>query len=457
MFHRFRAPVIGATLSRFSLKSIICVGLIALSPLSIAQNIASQNSLNLSTAIKRTMAQHPSLKVFKFRQSALNGHQQTQTLKPAYNIALEAENAIGTGNFNVLDKAKFTLSLSSVLEMGNKRDTRLSVIDNRRNMLFAAQEVAALNLLGEVTRRYINVLAAQERLQLANDAAQLTRDTLAEIDKRSRAGVMHGAQVKRAMASVGQATLSVSYERTQLSNAKMALSMLWSETSPSYERVDGDLFAFTADVDFNVLFANIKKNPALLAIITKQRLLESKVRLTQSKSSADITWSVGVSRFQESNDIALSAGVSMALFTAKRNAGAIAAARAALNETTINKQALLLELRGALYQAYSNRQQAIFTVNSLKNSIIPTLTLAFEETRLAYQRGRFSYLDYLSARQELLFSRRALIDAAALAQRDGANIEQLINQPLAVVRHSSLNRSLNRSLNTSLNNSGISQ
>ncbi|MEC7303762.1 MAG: TolC family protein, partial [Pseudomonadota bacterium] len=35
------------------------------------------------------------------------------------------------------------------------------------------------------------------------------------------------------------------------------------------------------------------------------------------------------------------------------------------------------------------------------------------ETQAAYQRGRYGYLDYVSARQELLSARRTQIEAAA--------------------------------------------
>ena len=95
----------------------------------------------------------------------------------------------------------------------------------------------------------------------------------------------------------------------------------------------------------------------------------------------------------------------------------------------------MLQLHNQLQQAYSSRKQAIYSANSLRNTIIPLLEEALAETQIAYQRGLYSYLDYLNARQELLLARRALIKSATAALRFGADIEQLIAEPLPASQH----------------------
>lgn len=121
----------------------------------------------------------------------------------------------------------------------------------------------------------------------------------------------------------------------------------------------------------------------------------------------------------------------MPLFSGSRNTGALQTAHAQLNEASAQKDAALLALRTQLYQAYSNRQQAIHTVNTLRKDVVPTLTQALKETRKAYESGRYRYLDYVSAQQDLLSAQGALIDAGAAALTFGAEIEQLSAQPLA--------------------------
>ena len=439
MFYSFPVPFKGSTLSKSSKKHIVIVNLLVLSlsaynPLSLAnplnKTIKEESTLTLSLAIKRTLKDNPSLRVFKFRQNDFKGQQQSQGLKPAYELGFEMENFAGTGDVGVLDNSEFTLSLSSILEMGDKRNARVNVIQNRSSHLNVMRKIEALNLLSEVTRRYIDILTAQERLSLAQEATLLAEDTLAEVEKRAQAGVAPEAEIKRALAAVGSARLVTSAEKQQFDYAKVALAMMWKETTPSFTRVDGNLFQFSADLEFKSLFAKVKQNPEILIYATEQRLRDAQLRLARTESSADIKWSVGIKQIQEVNDTALTAGFSMPLFTANRNTGAIISAQAARDEVIVKREATLLALHNQLYPAYANRKQATFTAKNLKETIIPTLTEALSETQIAYQRGRYSYLDYLTARQELLFARRAMIESAAAALRYGTQIEQLIAEPL---------------------------
>ncbi|KGJ87572.1 TolC family protein [Colwellia psychrerythraea] len=395
----------------------------------------NQQPLTLSSAIKRTLKDNPSLKVFKFRQNALEGQLQSQGLRPAYEVGFEMENFAGTGNIGVFDSTEFTLSLSSVLELGNKKAARADVISNRSTQVAAMRKIEALNLLSDVNRRYIDILAAQERLSLAKEAVFLAEETLTEVEKRFQAGVAPKAEIKRALAAVGNARLTMSSEQQQLDYTKAALAMMWNEMTPSFTRVEGSLYQFSTDIEFKTLLEKVKQNPEILIYATQERLTEAQLRLARTESSADIKWSVGIKQIQMVNDTALTAGFSMPLFSSKRNVGAISSAQAARDEVSVKREATMMALHNQLYRAYSNRKQAIFTANNLQDSIIPTLTEALNETQTAYQRGRYSYLDYLSARQELLFARRAMIDSAA-ALRYGIQIEQLIAEPLSASQSS---------------------
>jgi len=439
MFYISPVPLKDSMLPKLSKKRIAIFNLLALSfwlysPWSLAKNnneaTIEKNTLTLSSAIKRTLKDNPALKVFKYRQNAITGQLQTQNLKKAYDVGFEMENFAGTGDVGVFESSEFTLSLSSVLEMGDKRAARVGVTNSMGSQISAQRKIKALNLLGEVTRRYIDIIAAQERLSLAKEATLLAEETLTEVEKRSKAGVAPEAEVKRALAAVGNARLVTSSEQQQFDYTKIALAMMWKETTPTFSHVDGNLFEFSADIAFKKLYAKVKQNPEILIFATEERLRDAQLRLARTESRADIKWSVGIKQIQDVNDTALVAGFSMPLFSAKRNTGAIISAQAARDEVRVKREVTLLELHNQLYRAYSNRKQAIFTAKSLKNSIIPTLTGALKETQIAYQRGRYSYLDYLTARQELLFARRAMIESAAAALRYGTQIEQLIAEPL---------------------------
>lgn len=429
----------GALLPYLSLKKLIYIGLLTFSSWAVAQNIPEDSKLTLSSAIKLTLRENPSLKVFTFRQYAIEGQQQIDNLKPAYNIGFEMEDFAGTGNLSAIQSTEFTVSLSSIIEMGDKRAASISVTKNHNSVLEAERKIESLKLLGEVTRRYIDVLTAQERLALAKEATQLAEATLFEVKKRSNAGIAPEAEVKRAMAAVASTKLITSSEQQQFDYSKVALAMMWNENAPKFSKVNGNLFHFTKDIEFNNLFAKVKQNPEILVFATEEKLKEAQLHLTRTQSRADIKWSIGIRQNAGINDTALTAGFSMPLFTSKRNIGAIISAKAARDEVAVRKEITMQKLRQQLYRAYTSRKQAIFTAQTLKDNIIPTLTEALEQTQTAYQRGRYSYLDYLTARQELLYARRALIESAASALHYGVDIEQLIAEPLSASQHSLVN------------------
>ena len=316
--------------------------------------------------------------------------------------------------------------------MGDKRSARIGLVSKSRALLNAEKEVSALNLMAQVTEKYVEVLAAQQRVILAENALSLAQETLEIVSQRNRAGATPEAEVKRSKAVIAQANLTLQSEQKRLEYLKLSLAAYWGENSVTFSEVQGDLFQFGNDSDFNSLFAKLEKNPAIQIYASEQRLKEAEIQLAKTESTANIKWSVGVRRSQEANDTALVAGFSLPLFAEKRNSGAIASALAERDQVAIEKEATKLRFRNHLLRAYSNRKQAILTANSLKQSVIPMLEDALEDTQDAYQKGRYGYLDYVSARQELLNARRTLIDAASAALIYGAEIEKLTNEALSL-------------------------
>lgn len=408
---------------------------------SVVNAATPEKLLTLSDAIRFSLAENPSLKVFSIRDVALQGQLQTANLKPAYELGVATENFAGTGGFNGVGSAELTVSLSSTIEMGGKREARAGLYSQSRSHLQAQRQIESLELLGEVTRRYIEILAAQQRVILATQAAELAEMTLRVVKKRTKAGSTPEAEVKRAQAAEAQSQLALLSGQQQLRYLKVALAALWGETSPSFTSVSGDLFNFGQDVDFEVLYAKIEKNPAIQVFATQERLKDAEVRLAKTESTSDINWSVGVRQFQEMNDTAITAGFSMPLFSSTRNSGAVSAALASRNEVYVEKEVALLNMHTQLFRAFSNRQQAIISAQKLQNEIVPALEEALSETQQAYERGRYSYLEYVSARHELLIARQTLIASAAAALTYGADIEQLTAEPLPASQYPDPKRS----------------
>lgn len=374
-------------------------------------------TLTLAQAVNLTLQKNPALKVFPLRERALQGDAMTQTLRPPLSVVADVENVAGSGPYAGFDGAEMTLALSSVLELGGKREARQAVAEARQHSLDGERLVQALDLLGEVTRRFIDVVAAQARLTLARDSELLAQETQSSVQQRAQVGAAPEADVVRARAAHVQARLTLASAQAEWKAAKVRLVSLWGDTQPAFQRVAGNLFDLGDSGDFADLQARVSAHPLLRVLAGEARLRDAEVRLARSQSGTDISWSGGVRQFQESDDIALVASVSIPLFGGRRNAGAVQAALAARDAVSIEREVVLSRLRDQLYTAFEQRRQALDLANGLRREVIPLLEQVMTETRTAYERGRYGYLEWVGARNELITARRMLIEAASAAQR----------------------------------------
>jgi cobalt-zinc-cadmium efflux system outer membrane protein len=406
----------------------ILVAIMLSAPASIAQTPGTP--MTLGAAVKMTLERNPELQVYRLRDFGLAGLEKTAGLSPQFGVSAEAENFAGSGDVEGVDAAEFTLALSSVIELGDKREYRVAAASAQRQVVDGERQARALDLVGEVTRRFVDVVANQGRLDLAVSARALATDVLKSVERRIDAGAAPEAERFRAKAQLTQSELAVTQAQSRLRTSLLSLSVLWGDAEPDFVRVEGSLGNFGGTGDFNELYARALRNPAIDLFASEERLREAELQLTRSQSSADVDWSVGVRQFQDTDDTALVAGVSVPLFSSRRNAGALQAAQAARDEVAVRRESALLGLRATLFDAYQQRKLGIETAELLHAEVIPALTRALRLTQAAYESGRYGYQEWVAARQELISAQSALIDAQADALQSGATIEQLTAEPL---------------------------
>jgi cobalt-zinc-cadmium efflux system outer membrane protein len=306
----------------------------------------------------------------------------------------------------------------------------VAAVNAQRQVFDDERQAHALDLLGEVTRRYVDVVATQARLDLAVSSRSLAQDTIQSVQRRTQSGAAPEAELFRARAQLAQAELAVAEAQNQLQVARLSLCVLWGESEPNFVRVAGDLQNLGAVGEFDALFQRASENPAIAIFASEERLRDAEFQLAKTQSSTDIDWSVGVRQFQDTDDTALVAGVSIPLNTPGRNTGALQSAQAARDEVSVQREAALLNLRASLFDAYQQRKLGIETAHSLRAEVLPALTRALQLTQAAYESGRYGYQEWVAARQELIAAEYALIAAASAALQNGATIEQLTAQPL---------------------------
>ncbi|AMO68369.1 aconitate hydratase 1 [gamma proteobacterium BDW918] len=399
--------------------------------LTITANAAyADTKLTLNDALARTLSNNPQLYQYRFTQEALSARRQTSALRPAMAFELEVENFAGSGSTAGFDSAETTLAISSVIELAGKRQARVSYTDARINQAEWEQQATTLDVLGELTTAYIEGLATQANIRLAEESLALSQSLLKTLKTRSKQGAAPEAEVMRGQAAVARAEIRLASLEEQFQRQKVQLARFWGDTTPAFSTLEGSLFEFGENSGFEQLYARIKTSPTIQVFASEARIRDAAVTLARAGGRSDLTWRAGIKRFEETGDSAFTVGLSIPLFSNKRNSGEVKAALANRNAVDYARQDLLLRLHAQLFEAWSLRKQSIAAANKTQNVVIPALENALKLTREAYENGRYRYLDLIAAQEELLATKQARIDAASTALICQALIEKLSSEAL---------------------------
>ena len=414
-----------------------------------------RETLTLEDTIRMTLANNPSLYEFEFKQRVIDGESKTAAFKPALSAGVELENLLGTGEVSGIKELEVTLTLSSVLQLNDKPAARLNVLSERRIQQDVEKQIRTLDILGELNRRYIKVLVLQASLEVIKDAETLALYTLNAVTKRVEAGASPLLEQKRAQAALAQAKLDVSLAQQDLRFGLRSLSIMWGEQTPSFKRVEGDLFAFNKIASFDALAVAIQSGPHINLFAKQSRVQAAQLRLAQANNLADIEWSAGLRRMQGIDETALVAGISVSLFQKERNLGEYEAHRARLDAIELQKQSNLRSLLHSVNQALGEHTRALLEVETIQLNVIPPLKEALDLVESAYLEGRFSYLEWVTTRQEFLTTRLTLIEAASQVHLSKTEIETLTGLALKTEHnddsmHSSHQDNLQQSSNISI-------
>ncbi|WP_417550532.1 TolC family protein [Methylophaga sp.] len=390
----------------------------------------SQSSLDLTTAIERTLLQSPRLQQFPYQQRVLEAQRLQAGLPPNPQIQADVENVFGTGESRVLSGAEFTLSLSQLIEMGDKRLKRVDLVDAKSSQIQQDFERQRLDTLSDVTMKFLQGLRIDALLNWNQQRIQIEQQALDVINQRAAAGAVGQADVLRMQLLVERSKArqqQLSGER-QLAYQQLAAS--WGE-EVDFASLEGKLQQLPTLPKREMLEQAISQSPTYLQSHALIRLREAQLRLSEAQSKADISFGAGIRRLEAQNDNALVFSFSMPLQLYDRNQGNIAAAHADYEAGMLQQQLTQTELRMALleiYQAMLNNHQQN---DRLQQTLIPLTQKLLKQTEAGYQSGQYNVLQWIDAQIEAFSVERELIEAQTAVHSQLLELERLTGMPLS--------------------------
>lgn len=399
------------------------VGLLLVLPYVRAEE-TSTPPLSLASALQRAAEHNPSLAALGYGERAAEALIDQAGVRPNPTLDIAAENFLGSGQVQGVRRLETSVQVSQTFERGGKLAKRVALAGRDRNI--AAKELAVRRneILAATAIAYAEVIAAQQRLALAEQPAQLARDTLAAVDARVKAGMGSPAESARARAAVASAHAEYARSQAALASARATLAATWGGNPAEVGPLHGSIRIPNSIPAEETLLANLALHPRLelqQAIIGSRR---ASLELAQSQAVQDITVGGGVRFLSEGNDAGFIAGISMPLPFHHKNQGNIRAARATLAGAEQTVRAVESELRAAFTAAWQDLNAAHAAAQNLRRDALPATREAHDIVRRAYDEGQLPLIDVLDAQRALFSLHREILEAeadyaVALARAEG--------------------------------------
>lgn len=395
-----------------------------LSLLVSASSIASE--LTLGDASARALAQHPELAQYSAKLLTLQAQSQEAQLSPELNLGLDTSELLGTGDYAGVKSAETTLSVSSIWELGSKRQARMQQNQAQQALLQAEQEVSVRLLLSQLATQFTQTLAWQAHCALAQEGLALSQEAQDLVAERVNKAATSEAELWRAKVAVVQAKLSLSQCQVEFSASKQQLAQSMGQAEVDFDRLAGDLNQPSRLATLSTLEKQLDSSPFLQVFRYQEQAQNSELNMALSRNKADVQWQLGLTHFAASSDAALAVGVQVPLFSSRRNRSGVQQVQAQMQLTQAqlqqNQQALLGEVRSAAL----SHSQALLSLNSLRHEIIPLLDKAYAQAKQSYLQGRYSYSEWVNAGKELLEAKAQMIQAAQDVQLNQIAVEKIV-------------------------------
>jgi len=386
--------------------------------------------VTLRQALALTLMHNPELKAFSWDVRASEARQLQASLWPNPALGIEVEEFGGAGERSDFDAAETTIQLSQLIEMGDKRRKRTKLASLEKELTGWDYEAKRLDVFTEVTKAFIEALAAQQRLKLTEELLQLSEELVDTVGKRVDAG--KDSPLEKTKAAVAHSNIRIQHQQAvqNLEFTRKQLAATWTGKEPKFESVAGRLDSLLPIPSIDELIDLIEQNPDIARWSLEIDKNKASLKLEKAKAVSDITLSGGMRRFNETDDNAVMFGISIPLPISDKNQAGKLRAAYELAKAREEQRAAHTRIQMKLVKAYQALLSAYTEATELDKNVLQGAKSVFEASKTGYSRGKLDYLNVLDAQRTLFEAKARYIDAITSYHTAKADVERLIGQKL---------------------------
>ena len=380
--------------------------------------------LTLRRALALALVHNPELKSASWQIRISEADQLQASLRPNPELGVEAE------QLGASEGTETTVQLSQLIEMGDKRRKRIRVASLGRDREAMDYEARRLDILTQVNKSFIDVLAARQQLELTERFVELSTRALDAVASRVQAGKDSPVEKIRAQIALSNVNIKFAQAKQNLVAARKTLARLWGSDKPVFEKAVGEFDKVASVPSSQDLARLIDNNPDLARWAVEIEQRRAAFELAKAKGTSDITLSGGVQFLEESAETAMVVGLTVALPFFDVNQGGKMRAANRLAQANEQQKAARMRINIAITKAHQALSNAFMETTELKNNVLQNAQTLLDAAIEGYQQGKFDYLHVLDAQETYFETRLQHLDSLIACHKARADVERLIGQSL---------------------------
>ncbi|MBC3884102.1 TolC family protein [Undibacterium sp. FT31W] len=420
-------PLVPAACSVLAVATVIFVSLsnvqaasFAAAPQALTPNVIEPAApLTLTAALRLALQANPDLSAARQETAAAEGQVMQAGASPNPDLSLQVEDLRK-------DTRTTTLLVNQALELGGKRNARITAAERGRDAAQADLAAKRAEIRAAVISAFFDVAAAQERLRLSQVSLELAQHATTAAAHRVAAGKISPVDETKARVAEATVRLELNQANGELTTARKRLTALWGNPSPRFDRAESQFEALPILPALTELQARAGQAPALMRAQIEVERRIALVQVEQSKRTPDLTLSVGVKRAEDLGRNQAVLGVSVPLPLFDRNQGNLFEALRRTDKARDELSASRLRVDTDTAQAYERYANARQEAEALRQEILPGAQTAYDAATKGFKFGKFGFLDVLDAQRTYLQAKSQYVRALLDAYHAAAEIDRIL-------------------------------
>jgi len=361
----------------------------------------TSGELTIEKAVSMAVQNNPELHSLRYEIDALEAAKMQSGLMPNPELGVEAENILGSKDFNGFGNSEITALLSQDILLAGKINKRVKVDELNVTLAEWDYETKRIEIITDIRNVFQNALAVNLLIEKNEELIKVSEEFVANLQRRVDAGKISPAEISRAKIILNSLKIDLNRLQSEYEIYKVELLSLIYQPDLKIDSLAGEL-KYPVDIpSYDSFLEQLENNPKLKRYESEYAKRTAVANFEESKAIPDLTISAGFRRLNDVNANTFLIGASIALPIFDRNQGAIHEAKIRVDQKKREYESVKNRLTLQLNVLYKRFMAVRSTAEQLKKESIPQAKEAFKIIKEGNLVGRFAILDVLDAERTL--------------------------------------------------------